>query len=134
MESINTEQQNPAGEDASAPSPPASVVMDPCLLMAASMGDCEALKTLLNWGDAPVWPKAVSPQIIVEVPVDGDALDLSITNGSLDAQHQASTGAVKEGAGDQPSAESLLEGVTPLGDTALHVLAKSGTTFFSVLC
>ncbi|KAM0925293.1 hypothetical protein ACQ4PT_004272 [Festuca glaucescens] len=129
MESINTEQQNPTGEDGSVSPPeppPTSVVMDPTLLMAASMGHCEALKTLLNWGDAPVWPKA--PQIIVQVPVDGDALDLSITNRSLDTQHQASTGVVNEGGGDQPtapSAESLFEGVTPLGDTALHVLAKS---------
>uniref|UniRef100_A0ACD5XRI5 Uncharacterized protein n=1 Tax=Avena sativa TaxID=4498 RepID=A0ACD5XRI5_AVESA len=104
--------------------------MDPWLLMAASMGDCEALKTLLNWGDAPVWPKAVAPQVVVEVPVDGDALDdRSITNRSFNVQQQAVAGVVEEGSGDQPAAlstESLLEGVTPLGDTALHLLAKSG--------
>ncbi|KAM0925296.1 hypothetical protein ACQ4PT_004274 [Festuca glaucescens] len=97
--------------------------------MAASMGDCEELKSLLNWGDAPVWPKPVAPQVIVEVPVDGDTLDHGITNGSLDVQQQASAGVVEEGAGDEPaapSAESFLEGVTPFGDTALHVLAKSG--------
>ncbi|KAI5020586.1 hypothetical protein ZWY2020_045474 [Hordeum vulgare] len=128
MDSINTEQQTPAGKDASAPPPQALVVMDPSLLMAASMGDCEVLKNLLNWGDAPVWPKAVAPQVVVEVP-NGGTLNISTTNGSLDVLEQASTGAIEEGAGDQPaapSAESLLEGVTPLGDTALHVLAKSG--------
>lgn len=128
MESVNTEQQNPAGEEGSAPPPP--TVMDPSLLMAATMGDCNALKNLLNWGDAPVWPKPVAPQVAIEVPVDGDTLDdLTITNGSLDVRQQAAAGVVEEGAGDQPaalSAESLLEGVTPLGDTALHVLAKSG--------
>uniref|UniRef100_A0ACD5Y397 Uncharacterized protein n=1 Tax=Avena sativa TaxID=4498 RepID=A0ACD5Y397_AVESA len=127
MESINTEPQKSAREDTSAPQPP--VVMDPSLLMAASMGDCEVLKSLLNWGDAPVWPKAVAPQVIVEVPVSRDALnDLSTISRSLDVQQQAAAGVV-EGAGDQPaapSAESLLEGVTPVGDTALHVLAKSG--------
>jgi hypothetical protein len=136
MESINTEPQNPAGEDTSAPPPPAAVVMDPWLLLAASMGDCEALKTLLNWGDAPVWPTALAPQVVVEVPVDEDALDnLSTTNGILDVQKQPAAGVVEEGAADQPavpSAESLLEGVTPFGDTALHVLAKSGTTLLLV--
>ncbi|KAM0925302.1 hypothetical protein ACQ4PT_004276 [Festuca glaucescens] len=91
--------------------------MDPSLLMAVSMGDCEALRTLLN----PVWPTPVAPQVVVDVP-DGSTIDHSITNGSLDVQHE-------EGASDQPaapSAQSLLEGVTPLGDTALHVVAKSG--------
>jgi hypothetical protein len=123
MESIN-----PATEDASAP-PLAAVAMDPSLLMAVSMGDCEALRTLLNWGVAPIWPKPVAPQVVVEVP---DAINHSITNGSLGVRQE-------EGASDQPaapSAEPLLEGVTPLGDTALHVLAKSGTRFldFSFLC
>ncbi|KAK1630236.1 hypothetical protein QYE76_004551 [Lolium multiflorum] len=127
MESINTEQQNPACEDASAPLPPTPAAMDSRLLMAASMGDSEALKTLVNWGDAPVWPKAVSPQIVVEAPIDRGALiDPSITNGSLDVQPQTAAGAVEEGDGHQPSAELLLEGVTTLGDTVLHVLAKSG--------
>ncbi|XP_047051343.1 transient receptor potential cation channel subfamily A member 1-like [Lolium rigidum] len=109
MESINPAA---AGEDASAPAL-APVVMDPSLLMAVSMGDCQALRTLLNH----VCPTPVAPQVVVEVP-DGS----TITSGSSDVQHQ-------EGASDQPaapSAESLLEGVTPLGDTALHVVAKSG--------
>lgn len=116
MELSNT----PAGEDTTAP--PASAVMDPLLLMAASMGDCEALKSLLNWGDAPVWPKAVPSQVVVEVPVDAETLDHNITtNGSV---HQQASGGDRPVA---PSAEtSLLEGVTPLGDTALHVIAKSG--------
>jgi hypothetical protein len=108
MESINNEPQNPAGENASlsALPPLAPVVMDPWLLMAASMGDCEALKTLLNWGDAPVWPKAVAHQVVVEVPIDGDALDdLTITNGSLDVQKQA---AVEESAGCQPAVPPAL--------------------------
>jgi hypothetical protein len=61
--------------------------MDPSLLMAVSMGDCEALRTLLNWGDAPIWPKPVPPQVVVEVP-DGSTIDHSITNGSLDVQHE----------------------------------------------
>lgn len=136
MESINTEQQNPRGEDTSAPQLPAVVVMDPLLLMAASMGDCEVLKNLLNWGDAPVWPKAVAPEVVVEVPFDGHTLDdLSITNGSLDVQQQAAPRVVEQGVDDQPTAPSadlLLEGVTPLGDTALHVLAKSGTAILLV--
>jgi hypothetical protein len=119
MESIN-----PAVDNASTP-PLAPVAMDPSLLMAVSMGDCEALRTLLNWGDAPIWPKPVAPQVVVEVP-DGSTIHHSINNESLDVQHE-------EGASDQSSAESLLKGVTPLGDTALHVLAKSGTPFLLVL-
>lgn len=114
----------PASEDTTAP--PAPAVMDPLLLMAASMGDCEALKSLLNWGDAPVWPKAVPPQVVVEVPVDAETLNHNIaTNGNIHQQHSG---------GDRPAAPfaetSLLEGVTPLGDTALHVIAKSGTSYF----
>ncbi|CAL5088988.1 unnamed protein product [Urochloa decumbens] len=83
--------------------------MHPSLLMASSSSDLEVLKALLNWGNAP------TPQVVVEVP----AADEARRSISIADQPAAA-----------PSAESslLLEGVTPGGDTALHVLAKSGSS------
>ncbi|KAL6655828.1 hypothetical protein ACP70R_006658 [Stipagrostis hirtigluma subsp. patula] len=201
MASINTEQSQdqtiPMGEVARTSRPP-PVAIDQLLLIAASRGDCEALKGLLNWGDVPVRPL---PQVAIEVSGDGtiemqassadestdDQPDSSANNGSntsggptdvvmnqqqdptsekasgqpstgsptdvdmnqqqdpnadagcLDddlgsnsnggsaTQHQPPTDAAEQRV-EQPAApsvaESLLECVTPHGDTALHVIVS----------
>jgi ankyrin repeat protein len=108
---------------AAAASPP--VAMHPLLHASASSGDWKGVNFLLNreeaYADSSVQPSKKFLKSL-EACIPGNC-----TNGRLPTPPQASND-IEEGA-NMPlllSPESLLEGVTIEGDTALHVVATHG--------
>ncbi|CAN6360291.1 unnamed protein product [Urochloa humidicola] len=101
MASSNTTEQSDslvATENAATPPTP---LMHPKLLMAASQGNHEQLLSLLNRED----PEAASPDTVVEI--DDDVASASSSDRAL---------------------SPLLEGVTPDGGSALHVVVAAGSS------
>ncbi|KAG2558339.1 hypothetical protein PVAP13_8NG122001 [Panicum virgatum] len=122
MEPVATEEPRPQQSQTSAATPASSArqvpvatlhQMHPSLLMASSSGDPEALRALL---DVDV-PRAV---VIVDVPAAGETPNggAAVVQETREHHQQAPAAA---------AAPSLLDGVTPLGDTAFHLVAKSGS-------
>ncbi|KAM3259611.1 hypothetical protein ACQJBY_051089 [Aegilops geniculata] len=98
-----------------------SGIINPLLLLSAREGSSMALNVLLEREDAKRPPLMIISQEFLEL-VEGGS--------SAQGRTAVSTvGAVEEGVDDQPAASlavgALLKGVTPDGDTALHVVAQN---------
>uniref|UniRef100_A0A8R7UKV3 Uncharacterized protein n=1 Tax=Triticum urartu TaxID=4572 RepID=A0A8R7UKV3_TRIUA len=103
------EDQSPAG------------TINPLLLLSAREGSSMALNVLLEREDAKRPPLMIISQEFLEL-VEGGSSGQGRTAVSI-------FGDVEEGVDDQPAASlaagALLKGVTPDGDTALHVVAQN---------
>ncbi|XP_037441794.1 uncharacterized protein LOC119310028 [Triticum dicoccoides] len=101
------------------PSPAGTI--NPLLLLSAREGSSMALSVLLEREDAKRPPLMIISQEFLEL-VEGGSSAEGRTAVSI-------VGDVEEGVDDQPAASladgALLKGVTPDGDTALHVVAQN---------
>ncbi|XP_037450961.1 protein ACCELERATED CELL DEATH 6-like [Triticum dicoccoides] len=115
---VTATNKKPPGED----QPPAGNIINPLLLASARGGSWEALNLLLEREDAK------KPQMMVPTR---KFLQLIARSSSAQGRIPVSAaGDVEEGVDDQPvssvAAGALLKGLTPQGDTALHVVANGG--------
>uniref|UniRef100_A0A0D9XC15 PGG domain-containing protein n=1 Tax=Leersia perrieri TaxID=77586 RepID=A0A0D9XC15_9ORYZ len=94
-------------------------VMHPLLLASVCFGDWKGLNFLLNRGEAQADPCLM--------PSEEFLARLAVYSSTNLLMHRVSGDDIEEGA-DSPSffAESLLQGLTPEGDTALHMAAAHG--------
>ncbi|KAF7067230.1 hypothetical protein CFC21_073145 [Triticum aestivum] len=115
---VTATSKKPPGED----QPPAGNIINPLLLASARGGSWEALNLLLEREDAK------KPQMMVPTR---KFLQLIARSSSAQGRIPVSAaGDVEEGVDDQPvssvAAGALLKGLTPQGDTALHVVTNGG--------
>ncbi|KAF7067225.1 hypothetical protein CFC21_073140 [Triticum aestivum] len=115
---VTAASKKPSEED----QPPAGNIINPLLLVTARVGSWVGLKILLEREDAKKPPMMILTQEYLELEKRG----IEIAQGR-DAVSIARD--VEEGADHQPAASlaagALLMGVTPQGDTALHVVAST---------
>uniref|UniRef100_A0A0D9XC02 PGG domain-containing protein n=1 Tax=Leersia perrieri TaxID=77586 RepID=A0A0D9XC02_9ORYZ len=106
------------------PPPPPSVTMNLLLLAAASFGSSQALCFLFDREDAQERPIVMPTRSFLELLLR-DHVSTSLVN-----THQQRDNCEVEGGIDQPSfrpaALPLLQGITVVGDTTLHVVASHG--------
>ncbi|KAM0863126.1 hypothetical protein ACQ4PT_044796 [Festuca glaucescens] len=120
------------------------VAMDAKLMLATDSGDVNKLKALLKKEDAMAMvvvtaatskkpskdDKSCSGDIdplLLESACGGSLQDLNdLLKKPPIPEYQESLGDAEEGVDHQPAAGAFLKGVTPNGDTALHVVSSNG--------
>uniref|UniRef100_A0ACD5XZE0 Uncharacterized protein n=1 Tax=Avena sativa TaxID=4498 RepID=A0ACD5XZE0_AVESA len=96
--------------------------INPLLLLSARKGASKALNYFLEREDAQIQPMMIiTPEFLEFLDREGNLEGKSVASAARD---------VEEGVDPQPApplaAGALLKGVTPDGDTALHVVASNG--------